>query len=151
MHYYRDQTMAIEPPTTKTWSSYDQSSWQSELLKEFTWRDQKETSLEKFVKGTRKATRKSQWQRQQGNSSKHQVRQFTLQNSWRTKDYSSSKARSMFPRTQTYKGEWSHCAMIQRLLDTLDIGKHWSQSLETTGSLKCLGTLDSTSVPVTSA
>ena len=43
----------------KMWSSYDQSSLQSELLKEFSWKDQNETSLGKFVKGTRRATRKS--------------------------------------------------------------------------------------------
>ena len=57
----------------------------------------------------------------------------------------------MFSRTWTYEGEWSHCAIIQRLLDTLDIGKHWSWSLKTTGSLKCLGILDSTSAPMISA
>jgi len=52
--------MAMEPLTTKTWSSYDWSSWQSELSKEFSWKDQRETFLEKFIKGTRKETRKSQ-------------------------------------------------------------------------------------------
>jgi len=52
--------MAIEPPITKMWSSYDWSSWKSELSKEFSWKDQRETSLEKFVKGTRKEARKSQ-------------------------------------------------------------------------------------------
>jgi len=57
----------------------------------------------------------------------------------------------MFSRTQTYKGEWSHCTIIQRLLDTPDVGKHWSWSLGTTGSLKCLGTSDSISASVTSA
>jgi len=55
--------MAMEPPTTKTWFFYDQSSWQSELSKESSWRDQRETSLGKFVKGTREVTRKSQWQK----------------------------------------------------------------------------------------
>jgi len=64
MYYHRDQTMAMEPLTTKIWFSYDQSSWQSELSKEFSWKDQRKTFLEKFVKGTRKETRKSQWQRQ---------------------------------------------------------------------------------------
>jgi len=52
--------MAKEPLTTKMWSSYDQSSWQSERSKEFSWKDWRKTFLEKFVKGTRKATRKSQ-------------------------------------------------------------------------------------------
>ena len=142
--------MAMEPLTTKTWSSYDQSSWQSELSKEFTQRNWRETSLEKFIKGTRKITRKSQWQRQQGNSNKHRVRRSTLQNSQKTKDYFSSETRSIFPRTRTYKGEWSHCAIIQRLLDTPDVGKHQSWSLRTTGGLKCLGISDSISAPVTS-
>jgi len=32
----------------------------------------------------------------------------------------------MFPRTWTYEDEWSPCAMTRRLLDTLDVGKHWS-------------------------
>jgi len=49
--------MAREPPTTKTWSSYDQSSWQSEPLKESRWRDQRKASLGKFIKGTREAIR----------------------------------------------------------------------------------------------
>ena len=56
--------MAIEPLITKMWSSYDWSSWQFELSKEFSWKDQRETFLGKFVKGTRRVTRKSQWQRQ---------------------------------------------------------------------------------------
>jgi len=56
--------MAIGPPTTKTWSFYNWSSLQSELSKEFSWKDWNETSLGKFVKETRRATRKSQWQRQ---------------------------------------------------------------------------------------
>ena len=55
--------MAREPLTTKTWSSYDWSSLQSKLSKEFSWKDRNETSLGKFVKGTRRATRKNQWQR----------------------------------------------------------------------------------------
>ena len=63
--------MAMEPPTTKTWSFYDQSSLQSELSKEFSRKDWKKTSLGKFIKETRKVTRKSQWQRQQENSGKH--------------------------------------------------------------------------------
>ena len=63
----------MEPSTIKTWSFYNQSSWQSKLSKEFSWKDWRKTSLEKFVKGTRKETRKSQWQRQQENSSKYQV------------------------------------------------------------------------------
>jgi len=63
--------MAMEPPTTKIWSSYDWSSWQYELSKEFSWKDRRKTFLEKFVKETRKTTKKSQWQRQQGNSGKH--------------------------------------------------------------------------------
>jgi len=62
--------MAMGPPTTKTWSSYDWSSLQSKLSQEFSWKDQNETSLGKFVKRTRRVTRKSQWQRQQENSSK---------------------------------------------------------------------------------
>ena len=45
--------MAREPLTTKTWSSYDRSSWQSEPSKESRWRDWRRTSLRKFVKGTR--------------------------------------------------------------------------------------------------
>jgi len=49
----------MEPPTTKTWFSYDQSSWQSELSREFSWKDRRETSLEKSIKGTRRVTRKS--------------------------------------------------------------------------------------------
>jgi len=57
----------------------------------------------------------------------------------------------MFSRTQTYEGEWSPYVMTQRLLDTPDTGKHWSWFLGTTGGLKCLGTSDSTSAPVTSA
>jgi len=48
--------MAMEPPTIKTWFSYNQSYWQSKLSKKFSWRDWKETFLEKFVKGTRKVT-----------------------------------------------------------------------------------------------
>jgi len=36
--------MAMEPLITKMWSCYDQSSWQSELWKEFSWRDWKKTS-----------------------------------------------------------------------------------------------------------
>jgi len=63
--------MAMELPTIKMWSCYNWSSWQSELSKEFSWRDQKKTSSEKFIKGTRRETRKNQWQRQQKNSSKH--------------------------------------------------------------------------------
>jgi len=50
----------MEPSTIKTWSFYNQSSWQSKLSKEFSWKDWRKTSLEKFVKGTRKETRKSQ-------------------------------------------------------------------------------------------
>jgi len=73
--------MATKPLTTKTWSSYNQSSWQSELSKEFSWGDWRETSLGKFVKRTKKVTRKSQWQRQQGNSGKYQVRWSVLWNS----------------------------------------------------------------------
>jgi len=60
MHYCGDQTMAIESPTMKMWSSYDQSSWQSKLSKEFSWKDQRKTSLEKPIKGTGRVTRKSQ-------------------------------------------------------------------------------------------
>jgi len=52
--------MTIEPPTMKMWSSYDWSSLQSELLKEFSWKDWRRTFLEKFIKRTRKETRKSQ-------------------------------------------------------------------------------------------
>jgi len=62
--------MAREPPTMKTWSSYNQSSWSSEPLKESRWRDWRRVSLGKFVKRTREATRKSQWQKQQENSGK---------------------------------------------------------------------------------
>jgi len=141
----------MEPPTTKMWSRYDWSSWQSELSKKFSWRDRRKTFSEKFVKGTRRETRKNQWQRQQENSSKHQVRRSALQNGWKTKDYSASEARSMFPRIWTYGGEWSRCAMIRRSLDTLDAGKHWSWSPETTGDLKCLDISDSTLTPVISA
>jgi len=36
---------------------------ESEPLKEFSWKDWRKTFLEKFIKGTRKETRKSQWQR----------------------------------------------------------------------------------------
>jgi len=104
--------MAMELPTTKMWFCYDQSSWQSKLSKEFSWRDWKKTSLEKFVKRTRRETRKNQWQRQQKNSGKHQVRRSTLWNGWKTKDYSTSEARSIFPRIWTYGGKWSRCAMI---------------------------------------
>ena len=93
------------PPTTKTWSSYDQSSLQSELSKEFSWKDWNETSLGKFVKRTRRATRKSQWQRQRGNFSKHWVRRSAPRNGQRTAKYSSSEARSMFLRMQTYEDE----------------------------------------------
>jgi len=103
--------MAREPPTMKTWSSYDWSSLQSELSKEFSWKDRNETSLRKFVKGTRRATRKSQWQRQRGNSSKHWVRRSALWNGQRTTEYSGSEARSMFFGTRTYKDEWSPYVM----------------------------------------
>jgi len=51
--------MAREPPTTKTWSCYDQSFWQSEPSRKFSRKDWSKTSLEKFIKGTRKVTRKS--------------------------------------------------------------------------------------------
>ena len=51
--------MTREPPTTKIWSCYDQSSWQSEPSREFSWKDWSETSLEKFIKGTRRETRKN--------------------------------------------------------------------------------------------
>ena len=51
--------MAMEPPTTKTWSFYDQSSLQSELSKEFSRKDWKKTSLGKFIKETRKVTRRA--------------------------------------------------------------------------------------------
>ena len=97
--------MAREPPTTKTWSSYDQSSLQSELSKEFSWKDQNKTSLGKFVKETRRATRKSQWQRQRGNSGKHWVRQSALWSGQRMMEYSGSEARFMFPGIWTYKDE----------------------------------------------
>jgi len=142
--------MAMESSTIKMWSSYDWSSLQSELSKEFSWKDWNETSLGKFIKGTRKATRKSQWQRQQGNSSKHWVRWSALWNSQKTENYSGSEARSMFPGTQTYEDEWSPCVMTRRLLSTLDTGKHWNWSLGTTGGHRCLGTLDSMSAPMTS-
>ena len=143
--------MARGPPTTKMWSSYDQSSLQSELLKEFSWKDWKETSLRKFIKGTRRATRKSQWQRQRENSSKHRIRWSTPQNGQRMTEYSGSEARSMFLGTRTYEDEWSSYVMTQRLLGTLNAGKHWNWSLGTTGGHRCLGTLDSTSAPVISA
>ena len=55
--------MAREPLTTKTWFFYNWSSWQSKLLKETRWRDWREIFLGKFVKGTREATKKSQWQK----------------------------------------------------------------------------------------
>jgi len=55
--------MAMELSTMKTWSFYNQSFLQSKHSKEFSWMNQKETSSEKFVKGTRKVTRKSQWQK----------------------------------------------------------------------------------------
>jgi len=97
--------MAMEPPTTKTWFLYNQNSWQSELSREFSWKDQRETSLKKSIKGTGRVTRKSQWQKQQGNSSKHQVRQSVSQNGQKTKNYSSSEARSMFSRIRTYEGK----------------------------------------------
>jgi len=97
--------MAREPPTTKTWSSYDQSSWQSEPSKESRWRDRRRTSLRKFVKGTKEVTRKSQWQKQQENSGKQQVKRSAPQNGQRKKDYSSSEARSMFLGTRTCEGE----------------------------------------------
>ena len=58
--YHRGWTMAREPPTTKTWFSYNRSSWQSEPSKESRWRDRRRIFLRKFVKGTREATRKSQ-------------------------------------------------------------------------------------------
>jgi len=71
--------MAREPLTTKTWSCYNQSSWQSKPSREFSWKDQSKTSLEKFVKGTRRETRKNQWLRQQENSGKHRVKWSALQ------------------------------------------------------------------------
>jgi len=61
----------MELLTMKMWSCYNQSSWQSEPLREFSWKDRRKTSSEKFVKRTRRKTRKNQWQRQQENSSKH--------------------------------------------------------------------------------
>jgi len=54
----------MEPLTMKTWFFYDWSSLQSKLSKEFSWKNQRETFLGKFIKGTRRPTRKSQWQRQ---------------------------------------------------------------------------------------
>ena len=110
-----------------------------------------ETFLEKFVKGTREVTRKSQQQKQQESFGKQRVKWSAPRNGRRKKDYSGPETRSMFPGTWTCEGKQSHCAMIQRLPNTLDAGKHWSQSLEITGGLKCLGTLDSMLAPVTSA
>jgi len=104
--------MARESLTMKTWSCYDQSSWQSKPSREFSWKNWSETSLEKFIKGTRREIRKNRWLRQQENSSKHQVRQSALQSGRKTKDYSASEARSMFPEIQIYRGKWSRCAMI---------------------------------------
>ena len=135
----------------KTWFSYDQSSLQSELSKEFSWKDRNETSLGKFIKRTRRATRKSQWQRQRGNSGKHRVRRSAPQNGQRMTEYSGSEARSMFLGTRTYEDEWSPYVMTRRLLGTLDAGKHWNWSLETTGGCRCLGTSDSMSALVISA
>ena len=135
----------------KTWSSYDWSSLQSELSKEFSWKDRNETSLRKFVKGTRRATRKSQWQRQRGNSGKHRIRRSAPRNGQKTAEYSGSEARSMFLGTQTYEDEWSPCVMTRRSLGTPDAGKHWNWSLGTTGGCRCLGTSDSMSAPVISA
>jgi len=63
MYYCKDRTIAIEPPTTKMWSSYNWSFLQSKLSKEFSWKNWRRIFLEKFVKGTRKETKKSQWQR----------------------------------------------------------------------------------------
>ena len=46
---------------------------------------------------------------------------------------------------------YDHMKFVTKSLDTLDAGKHWSWSLGTTGGLKCQGTLDNTSAPVTCA
>ena len=51
----------MELLTMKMWSCYNQSSWQSEPLREFSWKDWRKTSSEKFVKRTRRKTRKNQW------------------------------------------------------------------------------------------
>jgi len=61
MYYHGDWTIAMELLTTKMWSCYDWSSWQSGLSREFSWREQRKTSSEKFVKGTKGETRKNQW------------------------------------------------------------------------------------------
>ena len=134
-----------------TQSSYDWSFQQSELSKAFNWKDQSETPLEKFIKETRKETRKNRWQRQQGNSGKHQVRRSTPRSGRRMKEYSGLEARSIFPGMRTYGDKWSPCVMTRKLWSTLDTGKHQSQYLGTTGGLKCLGTLDNTLAPITSA
>jgi len=52
--------MVTEPPTMKMWSSYDWSSWKSELSKGFSWKNRRRIFLEKFIKRTRKETRKNQ-------------------------------------------------------------------------------------------
>jgi len=75
------------------------------MIKPFDPHHRSETSLEKFVKGTRKETRKNWWQRQQGNSGKHRVKQSAPQSGQKMKEYSSLEARSMFPRTWTYEDE----------------------------------------------
>ena len=65
------------------------------------------TSSEKSVERTRKAARRSQWQRQQRNSGKHRVRRSVPRNGRKTMEYSGSEARSMFPGTRIYEDEWS--------------------------------------------
>jgi len=95
--------MAREPPTMKMWSCYNRSSWQSELLRKFSWKDWSKISLEKFVKETRRETRKNWWLRQQENFGKHRVRRSAPRSGQKTKDYSTSEARSMFSEIQIYK------------------------------------------------
>jgi len=95
-------------------------------LKEFSWKDWNETSLEKFVKEIGMETKRNQWQRQQENFGKHRVKRSAPRSGQKMKEYSSSEARSMFSGTRTYGGEWSCCATIQRSLDIPNAGKHWS-------------------------
>jgi len=78
---------------------------QLELSKGFSRKVWRGTSSKKFVKGTRKATRKSQWQRRQENSGKHRVKRSVPRSGQKTMEYSSSEARSTFPGTRTYEGE----------------------------------------------
>jgi len=54
MYYCKDWTIAIEPPTTKMWSSYNWSFLQSKLSKEFSWKN----ILREICQGNQKGDQK---------------------------------------------------------------------------------------------